>query len=83
MWPTIADMVKGQGKRRMKEKSEAQEAKSPPLSKAFLIRCWQQEGQWRFMLEDVSTRERQVFVGIAEMVRQLTDVLDPPTAENR
>lgn len=53
------------------------------ISKAFLIRCWQQEGEWRFILEDVATRERQVFIGVAEMVEELTIVLNPPNPENK
>lgn len=61
----------------MKERSNAEDDLSPPLSKAFLIRCWQHEGQWRFMIEDVATRERQLFVGLAHMVERLTAILDP------
>lgn len=32
-----------------------------PLYLAFLIRCWPEDHQWRFMLENVATRERQGF----------------------
>ena len=56
---------------------------TPSLHKSFLIRCWQQEGEWRFMLEDVVTRERQAFVDVTQMVEQLTAVLNPPDTENR
>ncbi len=56
---------------------------SPAISKAFLIRCWQQDEEWRFILEDVATRERQVYIGVAEMVEQLTLVLNPPLPENK
>lgn len=55
----------------------------PRLNKAFLIRCWQQDEEWRFTLEDVATKEKQVFKGVAEMVEQLTIVLDPPTPKNK
>ena len=55
----------------------------PPLSNAFLVRCWQRGGTWHFMIEDVLTRERRVFVDVGEMVGWLTAVLDPtPTADN-
>ncbi len=56
---------------------------SPGISKAFLIRCWQQDGEWRFVLEDVATRERQVFMGVAEMVEGLMIRLNPPIPENK
>lgn len=55
---------------------------TPPLRKSFLIRCWQQEGEWRFMLEDVVTRERQAFIGVAEMMSRLTAVLEPTETKN-
>lgn len=48
---------------------------NPAFSKAFLIRCYHQGGEWRFMLEDISTRERQVFISVAEMMEWLTAVL--------
>lgn len=56
---------------------------TPPLRKSFLIRCWQQGGEWRFMLEDVVTRERQAFVDVTQMVERLTAVLNQPDTENR
>jgi len=56
---------------------------TPPLRKSFLIRCWQQEGEWRFMLEDVVTRERQAFIGVAEMVSRLTAVLEAKDTESK
>ena len=57
--------------------------KPPPLRKAFLIRCWQQEEEWRYMLEDISTRERKVFFGVAEMVEWLTTILNLPAIEDK
>ena len=67
----------------MTRKAKAENWRQQRLHQAFLIRCWQQEGEWRFMLEDVSTRERQVFVDVAELVGWLTAVLDPPAGDSK
>ena len=67
----------------MTRKAKAENWGQPLLHQAFLIRCWQQEGEWRFIVEDVSTRERQVFVDVAELVAWLTAVLDPTAADSK
>lgn len=66
----------------MSQASSKPNQNQPPLSQAFLLRCWQRDGVWHFMLEDVQTRERRVFVDVAKMVAWLTAVLTSSTSAN-
>ncbi len=46
------------------------------LKAAFLLRSWKENGQWRFSLENVATREMQGFDSFTELVEALRTALN-------
>jgi hypothetical protein len=45
------------------------------LYSAFVVRCWREGEQWRFLLENVATRERQGFDNFKALAATLRVVL--------
>lgn len=39
--------------------------------RAYLLRCWNQAGQWRYSLEKVGTSHRQGFASLSALVSYL------------
>lgn len=67
----------------MTRKAKDDNWEQPVLHQALLIRCWQQGGERRLILQGVRTRKRPVFRDVAALVVGLTAVLDSPATENK
>ena len=45
----------------MNQELQSQPSEQKPLYIAIMVRCWQDGQQFRFMVENVATRERRAF----------------------
>ncbi|MCA9971201.1 MAG: hypothetical protein KC425_13340 [Anaerolineales bacterium] len=50
---------------------ETAEPAGEPLQAAFLVRCWHEDGEWRFSLENVATHRRRGCATLAALVASL------------
>jgi hypothetical protein len=62
----------------MSDKPECHAAPAAQPEVAFLLRCWREGDQWRFLLENVATRERLGFEHLQAICRHLEEALRGP-----
>jgi hypothetical protein len=62
----------------MNNKPEHHAAPADQPDVAFLLRCWRESDQWRFLLENVAARERQGFEHLHARCRQVEEGLQEP-----